>query len=216
METREDIEITWNRTLVLAGARNTGKSNLAQALILMPDDGKNKGIGVQADVIILFGNGASFLQWSWLRPPHRVYPELKEEVIEECFKINAARLQSKKDPIRFVIVFDDSLSRETTYNNTINKLFIHGRIYNIVPVVLQQSISQVHLDWRRNTDMFFIFKPRTKTDKEWIHDNLLEFETKQESFAMLAKIPKYHCLVVDFSSGETQTFLYCAPLVNVK
>jgi hypothetical protein len=198
------------------GARNSGKTNLAEALVLMPDDGKNKGIGVQSDVIILFGNGASFLQWEWLRKPHKVYPELKEEVIEECFTINATRLQKKQDPIRFVLVFDDSLSRETTFNNTINRVFIHGRIYNIMPVVLQQSISQIHLDWRRNTDIFFIFKPRTKTDKEWIHDNLLEFETKQESFAMLSKIPKYHCLVVDFSSGETKQYLYSAPLVNVK
>ena len=216
METKEDIVIPWNKTVTIIGARNLGKSNLAQALVLMPDDGKSQGKVAVSDVVILFGNGASFLQWQWLKPPHKCYPELKTEVIEECFQINSQRLQANKDPVRFVLIFDDSLSRETTYNSTIGRVFTHGRIYNIMPVVLQQSLSQVHADWKRNTDMFFIFKPRTKLDKEWIHDNLLPFETKNESFEMLQNIPKYHCLVVDFSSGETKTFLYAAPLVNIK
>ena len=213
MEIREDIKIPWNKTICLIGSRNSGKSNLAQVIILLPDDGKNKGLACQADLIVLFGNGASYLQWKWLRKPHKCYPQLEESVIEECFQINASRLQKGKPPLKIVLVFDDALSRETVHNNTINKVFTHGRIYNIMPVVLQQSISQVHEAWKRHCDMFFIFKPRTKLDKEWIHDNLLEFETKQESFEMLNKIPTHHCLVVDFTEGETKRFIYAPPLV---
>ena len=122
----------------------------------------------------------------------------------------------KKDPIRFLLIFDDSLSKETTYSNTINRVFTHGRHTHIVPIILQQSISQVHPDWKRNCDIFFAFKPRTLADKEWYHNNILESETKSESFDMMQTIPKYCSLVVDFSSGETQTYLFRAPLISVK
>ena len=85
-----------------------------------------------------------------------------------------------------------------------------------MPVVLQQSLSQLHSDWKRNTDLFFIFKPRTKLDREWIHENLLQTETKHESLEMLSNIPKYHCLVIDFTEGETKSYLYHPPLVSIK
>ena len=126
---KEDIKVPWNKTIIIIGARNQGKSNLAQFLVLNPEDDNNLGLGVQADVILVFGNGASYLQWSWLQKPHKVYPELQESAIQECFRINEKRLQMKKPPIRFLLIFDDSLSKETTYSNTIKRTLTH--IYHI-------------------------------------------------------------------------------------
>ena len=212
---REDIVVPWNKTIVIVGARNQGKSNLAQFLVLNPDSEGNKGLGVQCDVILVMGNGASYLQWSWLKKPHKVYPQLETSAIKEAFRINELRLQRGKPPIRFLVVFDDSLSRDTVHNTTINKVFTHGRHTHIVPMVLQQSISQVHADWKRNADMFFLFRPRTMNDRLWIHENLLETE-KAESLGMLLRIPKHACLVVDYSSGETDSYLFRAPLISVE
>ena len=150
--------------------------------------------------------------------PHKVYPELKEGVIEECFKTNEQRLAKGKEPVRFLLIFDDSLSRETVHNNIINRVFIHGRIYMITPVVLQQSLSQIHMDWKRNTDIWFVFKPRTINDKMWAWENLLSelLETKQEAMELMNSIPKHTCMIIDYTGGETTFRQWKAPLVKIK
>ena len=114
--------LEFNKTVCLVGNRNSGKTNAATALILMPGL-----LGAQSDVIIAFCNGASYLQWKFLegpRLPHKVYPELKEGVIEECFKTNEQRLAKGKEPVRFLLIFDDSLSKETVHNKIINRVFL--------------------------------------------------------------------------------------------
>ena len=84
-------------------------------------------------------------------------------------------------------------------------------------MVLQQSISQIHTDWRRNADIWFVFRPRTQNDKLWMFENLLTCcETKKEAFELIAAIPKHTCLVVDFTGGETTIGLYKAPLLQLK
>ena len=209
----QDIDVEWNKTICIAGARNQGKANLAQALVLMK-------LAPQCDVILLFGNSGSLTQWSFLEGPgmpHRVYAEVKDEVIEECFRINGARLQKNKPPIRTLLIFDDSLSRTTIHSDAINKLFIHGRIHHLCPMIIQQSVSQIHPDWRRNADYWFVFKPRTLADKVWIYENLLvETETKNEAFQLIHSIPKHTALVVDFCGGETTWGLWKAPLLRFK
>ena len=62
MQVTEDISVPWNKTIVIVGARNQGKSNLAQFLVLNPESEGNRGLGCQCDVILVFGNGASYLQ----------------------------------------------------------------------------------------------------------------------------------------------------------
>ena len=149
--------------------------------------------------------------------PDRIYPEVKPEVIEACFRVNGERLQKKKPPIRTLIIFDDSLSRATVHSDVINRVFIHGRIFQICPLVLQQSISQIHTDWRRNADIWFVFRPRTQNDKMWIFENLLECcETKQEAFKLISQIPKHTALMCDFTQGETTLGLFKAPLIQLK
>ena len=209
----KDIEVKWNKTICIAGARNQGKTNLAQYLTLVH-------LAPVCDLIILFGNGGSVTQWGFLtgpKMPHKVYPEIKEEVIEECFRENGKRLQKNKPPIRYLIIFDDSLSRTTVYSDIINKIFIHGRIFNICPMILQQSVSQIHPDWRRNADYWFCAKPRTQGDYQWIYENLtVDIENKKQAFAMIRSIPKFTFLFVDFTEGDTTVELYKAPLIKLK
>ena len=133
LEEIKDLEIGWNKTtgnplgICIAGARNQGKTNLAQSLLLLH-------LAPMVDLVILFGNPGSLTQWEFLAGPgmpHRIYPEVKPEVIEACFRVNGERLQRKKPPIRTLIIFDDSLSRATVHSDIINRVFIHGRIFNI-------------------------------------------------------------------------------------
>ena len=170
--------------------------------------------------MILFGNSGSIVQYDFLVGPglpHRIYAGIKEEVIEELFKMNSERLKKKLPCVRVLLIFDDSLSRKTVHSDIINRIFIHGRIFHLCPLIIQQSISQVHTDWRRNCDIFFLFKPRTLNDKQWVFENLLsEVETKQEAFRILNAIPKHTALCVDFTGGETKQFLYQAPKFVLK
>ena len=91
LETRSEISLPWNKTICVVGARNMGKTNLAQVLLLM----KN-GLAKSCDLILLFGNRGSSTQWSFLlgpKMPHKIYYEIKEEIIEELFSMNAERLK---------------------------------------------------------------------------------------------------------------------------
>jgi hypothetical protein len=85
-----------------------------------------------------------------------------------------------------------------------------------VPLVLQQSISQVDTTWRSNTDYFITFKPRTLRDKTYVWENLMceVAKTKKEAFAILEKMKPYQALVVDYTSGETKCGFFTAPLVQ--
>ena len=127
LEEIENLEVEWNKTICIAGARNQGKTNLAQSLLLL-------NLAPKVDLVLLFGNPGSLTQWEFLvgpGMPHRIYPEVKAEVIEACFRVNGERLQKKKPPIRTLIIFDDSLSRATVHSDIINRVFIHGRIFHI-------------------------------------------------------------------------------------
>ena len=44
----------------------------------------------------------------------------------------------------------------------------------------------------------------------------LKVETKKEAFDMLNAIPKHTRLVVDFTDGKTDIFLYKAPYLKIK
>ena len=200
---------------MVIGARNSGKTNLSQYLLLNPTDENNEGLGTQSDVILVFGNGASYLQWTWLKSPHKAYPSLREDVIQNCFKINETRLQKRKPAIRFLLIFDDSLTVRTKNSDILTRLFTHGRIYNIAPLIINQSIFHCNPDWRSNTDYFFFFKPRTKREIDFIHDNLLT-GTRKESEALLNSLEKHQCLMIDYCSGSTKVSKLKAPLISIK
>ena len=199
---------------MIVSPRNAGKTNMARFLIL-----KEGLLGSQADIIIVFSNGAAFTQYEFLlgpKSPHRVYPQLEPDVIDQIFKVNEGRIQKGKIPVKVLIVFDDSLSKTERYNKQVNRCFQFGRINHIVPLVLQQSISQVDTTWRSNTDYFITFKPRTLRDKTFVWENLMceVAQTKKEAFAILEKMKPYQALVVDYTTGETKCGFFTAPLVQ--
>ncbi len=178
-------------------------------------------LGEQSDVILVFANGGSYIQWLWLEEkglPHRVYPDLRESVIEECFAQNQERLRKKKELVRFLCIFDDSLDKGTVNNVAVRRIFQHGRIHMIQPVVLQQSLSQIETTWKRNTDVWFMFQPRTFNDRIWAYENVLSdiVETKQEAMELMRSLPEHTCMVIDYSSGTTEFRLWKPPLVEPK
>ena len=214
METREEIKLDHNKTVCIVGHRGSGKSNLSQAMMLLPEH----GWGAKSDVVLVFANPGSMMQWMWISKikPHRVFPEINEAVIQSCFTMNAKRMKKKQDLIKFVFIFDDSLSRDTIWSNTMNRLFIHSRLYQIQPIIIQQSISQCHPDWRRNTDIWILFRPRVRSDMEWIHNNVMDNEKKEESFKELREMQPYHALIVDYTKNPIERFYYKAPHVNIE
>ena len=176
-------------------------------------------LGSQADLIIVFSNGSAYRQYEFLLgkgSPHRVYAQLEPDVIDKIFAINEGRIQRGKPPVKVLLVFDDSLSKTERYSQQVNRCFQFGRINQIVPLVLQQSISQVDTTWRSNTDYFLTFKPRTLRDKLYVWENLLceVAETKKEAFKILESMEPYQALVVDYTSGKTKTGFFTAPLVE--
>jgi hypothetical protein len=206
--------IKWNHPILIVSPRNAGKTNMARFLIL-----KEGLLGSQADIIIVFSNGAAYTQYEFLlgpKSPHRIFRQLEPDVIDQIFKINEGRIQQGKIPVKVLIVFDDSLSKTERYSKQVNRCFQFGRINQIVPLVLQQSISQVDTTWRSNTDYFITFKPRTLRDKTYVWENLMceMAETKKEAFQILEKMKPYQALVVDYTSGETKCGFFTAPLVQ--
>ncbi len=132
--------------------------------------------------------------------------------------MNQARLKKGKELVRFLIIFDDSLDKSTVNNASVRRIFQHGRIHMIQPVVLQQSLSQIEMTWKRNTDIWFIFQPRTFNDRIWAYENVLSdiVETKQEALELIKDLPEHTCMIVDYSTGKTLFRLWKPPLVEPK
>ena len=206
-----------NQTLIVCAARNMGKSVLVKSFLVMPG-----GLGTLYDSIIVMGNAASMDQYDFLiskKSPNRVYPEIRADVIENCYQTNLARKKKNRPLISFLIIFDDSLDNSSAHNKIINSLFAVGRHSCCTPLIIAQSLSMLSTTARRNADMFIFGKPRTDRDRIWAYENLLStvegVGNKKRAFEIINKMEKYQFLVVDYTSGETVCGLIKAKYIKI-
>ena len=170
------------------------------------------------DILIIFANPSAATQYNYLKKDKsvKIYPELDNSKIEELFRINEGRLQKKKPPVRFLVLFDDSLDSSAKNNISIQRCFIWGRINHVCPVLLTHNPTLVSPCCRANADYFVTFRVRTLSQKEYIWNNLLSshVETKKKAFQIINGLVPYECLIADYTKGGNRIYRFMPPLMS--
>ncbi len=200
------MKLKADTTIICVAARNMGKSVLIKNFLVMQN-----GLGSLHDVILIHGSAGSFQQYDFLlskKSPNRIYPELREDVIENCYKVNLARKKKNQALIKFLHIFDDVLDNSSPHNKVVNRLFAVGRHLAQTPLIIAQSLSMLSTTARRNCDVFIFGKPRTFGDIDWAIKNLLQgvngYEDKKKCVSLLNNLEKYQFIVVDYTGGDTK------------
>ena len=203
-----DLTIKWGHPIVCASLRGSGKSNfcLWAIEILRP----------HTDVLIIMANPTSALQYEHLRDKNtKIYDHLNSEAIDTCFSINTRRLKAGKVACHFLLVMDDSLTKNKKYDEQLNRIFQFGRLSQINCILLQQAVQLVSTVIRDNASYFGSFRANTYRQKQYIFENLLTCcETKKEAFEVINKLERFQMIWVDYTEGAPKITLLTPPLMT--
>lgn len=206
----KDLIIKDNSPMILASPRNAGKSNAARffAEVLTP----------HTDITIVFCSGASIMQYDYMKDDKtvRLYDELSTEKIDECFKINEKRLKKKQHPIHFLILLDDTITRDNKYEEQVARIFRFGRHYHINCILICHGVQEISTVVKDNCSYFATFKQNTLRQKKYVFENLLSSvcETQKQANAVIDNLEPYQMIFVDFTGGKTRVCLFTAPLME--
>ncbi len=129
------------------------------------------------------------------------------------------------EPINTLIIFDDTGSRAQKKDDFILNLFMKSRHWNISVVYNIQSPKLVDANWRENSNLIFLFKPKTTQFREFVVDNLIsgalniQFETKSKEKMFYTKClmqvtsMPFRSMVLDFDNDKI--FKYKSPKLRV-
>ena len=206
------LVVKFNHPVCICSPRNSGKTAMAKYWI--------HALSGTYDFLLIFSNPSALTQYRYLETDKTVklYDHLDTEKIAECFRINEARITKNQKPVNFLLLFDDSLDRDSKYNNELNRCFQWGRINKICPIVLQQNIKLVNPTIRNNSDYFICFRVRTESEKNYVYENLLNAccKNKKEAYSVINNLEPYQAIVASWIDGKTNVVLFTAPLINHK
>lgn len=197
------------KTYALIGSRGSGKTTICKTLM-----NEKTELGEGIDSWLVFSNGISLHQYEFLefkQSPHRLFPTLDLEALENAFQINEKRKKKNKTLVRFGMVFDDCLDKTSGNIPIIQKIFTQGRHFKFSILYLTQSVSMgLPPTVRRNVDVFFVLKPRMRKDIEFYWEELLSGEySKKESAELFSSLAPYQCLIISFQDrGKLELFKY--------
>lgn len=206
-----------HETVVLIGARNTGKSFLVKDLLyhhrhipvgtcISPTEEANKCF---SDII----------------PPifiHNEYtPELIEKVLtrqkELVSKIQNSGMDMKNmDPNAFLLMDDCLYDRTWVKDKSIREIFMNGRHWKLLFILTMQYPLGITPNLRSNIDWVFILRNNIKKDRKTLYEHYAgmfpSFEIFEETLNQCTE--NYECLVINKSSRsnrlEDQVFWYKA------
>lgn len=199
--------ITDRETVVLIGARNTGKSYLVKDLLyhhkhipvgtcISPTEEANK---CYADHI----------------PPIFIHNEYTPELIENVLarqkdivgKISNGGPEMKNiDPNAFLLMDDCLYDRAWVKDRSIREIFMNGRHWQLLFILTMQYPLGITPNLRSNIDWVFILRNNIMRDRKTLYEHYAGMFPSQEIFneTLNQCTENYECLVIHKSSRSNQ------------
>jgi len=186
-----------DKTVLLLGKRNTGKSTLLEDILYHLSTAFDIGFGMTLtqDTARSF---AKFMPESLIHNKG-VRTEKLEEIIDMLRKITEAD-DTGTDKVKVYGVLDDVASQKGIFNSeTMRDIFMNGRHYHVFFVILLQYVMDIGPSIRSQIDYVFILRCTGVDDRKKIYKNFFgifpDFETFERVFDQCTE--GFDCIVLD-------------------
>lgn len=186
-----------DKTVLLLGKRNTGKSTLLEDILYHLSNSFDIGFGMTLtqDTARSF---AKFMPESFIHNKG-VKTETLEGIIDMLRKVTEAD-NTGTDKVKVYGVLDDVASQKGIFNSeTMRDIFMNGRHYHVFFVILLQYVMDIGPSIRSQIDYVFILRCTGVDDRKKIYKNFFgifpDFETFEKVFDQCTE--GFDCIVLD-------------------
>ena len=207
--------------IVLLGARNTGKTVLAQSLlythssipagiIISPTEAVNQSFTPYVPKMLIYDQYEPAIVERFVERQKKITAQYKEELRKYG--------RSDIDPRAFILL-DDCMYDNSWVNDTaIRYLFFNGRHIKVLLIITMQFPLGIPPALRANVDYVFINRNNMIKDRERIYQQYAGMFPTFDIFqsVMNAATEDYHCVVINKRTQSNkltdQVFWYKAPM----
>ena len=207
-------QITANKSVVLIGKRDTGKSFLTKDILYHH---QNLPAGS-----VISGTEAANEFYSNMVPPIFIHEEYQPIIIENLLKRQKQLLIEKKekgnsiDPRAFLILDDCLYDNSWIKDTNVRSLFMNGRHYHILFILTMQYALGIPPNLRTNIDYVFILRENYVSNRKRLYEHYAGMFPTFEMFCQVMDqcTENYECLVISNNAKsnklEDQIFWYKA------
>lgn len=186
-----------DKTVLLLGKRNTGKSTLLEDILYYLKDAFDIGFGMT----LTQDTARSFRKYM---PDTLIYnngvdQDRLTEIVNMLRKISETD-ETGENKITVYGVLDDIASQKGVFNSeTMRDIFMNGRHYHMFFVVLMQYVMDMGPSIRSQIDYLFVLRNTSVEDRKKIWKNFFGMFSSFEEFCEVfdACTDEYDCIVLD-------------------
>jgi len=196
-------QISHDKTIVLIGKRDTGKSFLVKDILYHQ---KNIPAGS-----VISGTEAANEFYSSMVPPIFIHEEYQPIIISNLLKRQKQLLIQRKenqslDPRAFLILDDCLYDNSWVKSTDVRSLFMNGRHYHILFILTMQYALGIPPNLRTNVDFIFILRENYVSNRKRLYDHYAGMFPSFEMFCQVMDqcTENYECLVVNNNAKSNQ------------
>ena len=196
-------QITHDKTVVLIGKRDTGKSFLCKDILYHH---KNVPAGS-----VISGTEAANEFYSNMVPPIFIHEEYQPIIIENLLKRQKQLLLEKRDgkqidPRAFLILDDCLYDNSWVKDTNVRSLFMNGRHYHILFILTMQYALGIPPNLRTNIDYVFILRENYVSNRKRLYEHYAGMFPTFEMFCQVMDqcTENYECLVINNNAKSNQ------------
>jgi hypothetical protein len=156
-------------TAIIQGCRMSGKSNLLKFFLTKAAGGK---LIEKFDTICIFSKTILNGHYQKFIKSKLMFDEFKPDVLEALKQMHEQRKKEGKS-FRFLVIFDDMITNNIKYQESITSFFYNSRHYGGSIFFLTQKASEVATGWRNNTMLFIVLKSMSRKEKKFIAESII-------------------------------------------
>jgi len=196
-------QITHDKTVVLIGKRDTGKSFLCKDILYHH---KNVPAGS-----VISGTEAANEFYSNMVPPIFIHEEYQPIIIENLLKRQKQLLLEKRDgkqidPRAFLILDDCLYDNSWVKDTNVRSLFMNGRHYHILFILTMQYALGIPPNLRTNIDYVFILRENYVSNRKRLYEHYAGMFPTFEMFCQVMDqcTENYECVVINNNAKSNQ------------
>tara|TARA_Y100000590_G_scaffold469163_2_gene655251 strand:+ start:751 stop:1545 length:795 start_codon:yes stop_codon:yes gene_type:complete len=197
-------QITANKSVVLIGKRDTGKSFLTKDILYHH---QNLPAGS-----VISGTEAANEFYSNMVPPIFIHEEYQPIIIENLLKRQKQLLIEKKekgnsiDPRAFLILDDCLYDNSWIKDTNVRSLFMNGRHYHILFILTMQYALGIPPNLRTNIDYVFILRENYVSNRKRLYEHYAGMFPTFEMFCQVMDqcTENYECVVINNNAKSNQ------------
>ena len=196
-------------TIAIVAKRRSGKSFLCRDILYNHKD-------IPAGIVISPTEKANKFYGDFI-PPSFIYDEYDENIVDNLIKRQSKLLEKNSNKMNAFLIMDDCMhDNKWVKHKSILNIFMNGRHYKLLFVLLMQFALGIPPSLRTNIDYIFLLKEPIFSNKKRLYEHYAGMFPSFDIFSQVMDrcTENFECLVIDNTSRSTkiedQVFWYKA------